>query len=122
MAQIIRLDNDADNEASSKNGHAYILITDKCVHFTYDADYNECGERNEYWGGQLAYEGSSWIEVNSVTNLSTVEIFDIETDDLLPLDSYTITADDTLQIIKIIKDFIEGKIEARQPANSYYAA
>lgn len=122
MAQIIRLDNDADNEASSKNGHAYIIIDCMCVHFTYDADYNECGERNEYWGGQLAYEGSSWIEVNSVTNLSIVEIFDIETDDLLPLDSYTITADDTLQIINIIKDFIEGNIEARQPANSYYAA
>lgn len=122
MTQNIRLDNDADSEASSKNGHAYILIDDKCVHFTYDADYDECGERNEYWGGQLAYEGSSWIEVNSVTNLSIVEIFDIETDDLLPLDSYTITADDTLQIIKIIKDFIEGKIEARQPGNSYYAA
>ena len=122
MAQIIRLDNDADNEASSKNGHAYILVDDKCVHFTYDADYDECGERNEYWGGVLAVSGSSWIEVNSVTNLSIVEIFDIETDDLLPLHSYTITADDTLQIIKIIKDFIEGNIEARQPGNSYYAA
>ena len=122
MAQMIRLDNDADNEASSKNGHAYILIGDKCAHFTYDADYNECGERNEYWGGVLAVSGSSWIEVNSVTNLSIVEIFDIETDNDLPLDSYTMTADDKLQIIEIIKDFIEGNIEASQPANNYYAA
>lgn len=122
MAQIIRLDNDADNEASSKNGHAYIIIDCMCVHFKYDSDYRECGERNEYWGGQLAYEGSSWIEVNSVTNLSIVEIFDIETDDLLPLDSYVMIADDKLKIIEIIKDFIEGNIEARQPANSYYAA
>ncbi len=54
MAQIIRLDNDADNEASSKNGHAYILIGDKQVHFTYDADYDECGERNEYWGRSIS--------------------------------------------------------------------
>ena len=122
MAQIIRLDNDADNEASSKNGHAYILIGDKSIHFTYDAHYDECGERNEYWGGHLAYEGDSWIEVNSVTNLSIVEIFDIETDNDLPLDSYTMTADDKLQIIEVIKDFIEGNIEARKPANSYYAA
>lgn len=122
MAQIIRLDNDADNEASSKNGRAYIIADDKIVHFTYDADYDECGERNEYWGGQLAYEGSSWIEVNSVTNLSIAEIFDIETDDLLSLDSYTMTADDKLRIIEAIKDFIEGNIEAHQPANSYYAA
>lgn len=122
MAQIIRLDNDADNEASSKNGHAYIIIDSKCVHFKYNADYSEQGERNEYWGGQLAYEGDSWIEVNSVTNLSVVEIFDIETDDLLPLDSYAMTADDKLKIIEVIKDFIEGNIEARQPANSYYAA
>ncbi|AAZ18837.1 hypothetical protein Psyc_0984 [Psychrobacter arcticus 273-4] len=122
MAQIIRLDNDADNEASSKNGHAYIIIDDKCVHCKYDSDYRECGERNEYWGGHLAVEGDSWIEVDSVTNLSIVEILDIETDDLLPLGSYVMTADDTLQIIEIIKDFIEGNIEASQPANSYYAA
>lgn len=122
MAQIIRLDNDADNEASSKNGHAYIIIDCICVHFKYDSDYRECGERNEYWGGHLAVEGDSWIEVNSVTNLSIVEIFDIETDDLLSLDSYVMTADDKLRIIEAIKDFIEGNIEARQPANSYYAA
>lgn len=121
MAQIIRLDNDADNEASSKNGHAYILIGDKQVHFTYDADYDECGERNEYWGGSLAVEGSSWIEVNSVTNLNIVEILDSDDNDL-PLDSYTMTADDKLQIIEVIKDYLEGNIEASQPANSYYAA
>lgn len=121
MAQIIRLDNDADNEASSRNGHAYILIGDKQVHLTYDADYDECGERNEYWGGSLAVEGSSWIEVNSVTNLNIVEIFDDE-DNELPLDSYVMNADDKLQITEVIKDFIEGNIEASQPANSYYAA
>ena len=121
MAQIIRLDNDADNEASSKNGHAYILIGGKQVHFTYDADYDECGERNEYWGGQLAVSGSSWIEVSSVTNLNIVEILDSDENEL-PLDSYTMTADDRLLIIEIIKDFIEGNIEASQPANSYYAA
>lgn len=122
MAQIIRLDNDADNEASSKNGHAYIIIDDKCVHFKYDSDYSEHGERNEYWGGHLAVEGDSWIEVDSVTNLSIVEIFDIETDDLLSLDSYAMIADDKLRIIEVIKNFIEGNIEAPQPANSYYAA
>ncbi len=121
MAQIIRLDNDADNEASSKNGHAYILIGDKQVHFTYDADYDECGERNEYWGGQLAVEGSSWIEVSSVANLNIVEILDSD-DNELPLDSYTMTSDDKLRIIEVIKDFIEGNIEASQPANSYYYA
>lgn len=121
MAQMIRLDNDADNEASSKNGHAYILIGDKQVHFTYDADYDECGERNEYWGGVLAVAGSSWIEVNSVTNLNIVEIGHAEDNDL-PLDSYTMTADDKLQIIEVIKDYLEGNIEAPQPANSYYAA
>ena len=121
MAQIIRLDNDADNEASSKNGHAYILINDKCIHFTYDADYDECGERNEYWGGILAVSGSSWIEVNSVTNLNVVEIFDAE-DNELPLDSYVMTDEDKIKVIEIIKDFIEGNIETHQPANSYYYA
>lgn len=121
MAQNIRLDNDADNEASSKNGHAYVLIGGKQVHFTYDADYDERGERNEYWGGVLAVSGSSWIEVNSVTNLNIVEILDSD-DNELPIDSYVMTADDKLQIIEAIKDFIEGNIEASQPANSYYAA
>lgn len=121
MTQNIRLDNDADNEASSRNGHAYVLIDDKQVHFTYDADYDEHGERNEYWGGQLAYEGSSWIEVNSVTNLNIVEILDSD-DNELPIDSYVMNADDKLQIIEVIKDFIEGNIEASEPANSYYYA
>ena len=121
MTDIIRLDNDADNEASSKNGHAYILIGGKQVHFTYDADYDECGERNEYWGGVLAVSGSSWIEVSSVTNLNIVEILDSDENEL-PLDSYTMTADDRLLIIEVIKDFIEGNIEASQPANSYYYA
>ena len=121
MTDIIRLDNDADNEASSKNGHAYILIGDKQVHFTYDADYDECGERNEYWGGVLAVSGSSWIEVNSVTDLKIVEVLDLDgyEDDSL---SYTMSDSDKLQIIEIIKDFIEGNIEASQPANSYYFA
>lgn len=121
MAQMIRLDNDADNEASSRNGHAYILIGGKQVHFTYDADYSEHGERNEYWGGQLAVEGSSWIEVNSVTNLRVIEVFDLDGWDL-PFDSYELTDDDKPRVIKVIKDFIEGNVEASQPANSYYAA
>lgn len=121
MTHQMRLDNDADNNASS-NGNVYVLTGDKCLHIEYSADYDEHGERNEYWGGHLAYEGNSWIEVNSVSDLNIVEIFDAETDDDLPLDSYTMTADDKLQIIEVIKDFIEGNIEARQPSNSYYAA
>ena len=121
MTDSIRLVNDADNEASSK-GNVYVIADDKCLHIKYSADYDECGERNEYWGGHLAVQGSSWIEVNSVTDLNIVEIFDVETGDDLPLDSYTMTADDRLLIVEVIKDFIEGNIEARQPANSYYYA
>lgn len=120
MAQLIRLDNDADNNASSK-GNVYVIADDKCLHIEYSADYDEHGERNEYWGGHLAVQGDSWIEVNSVTDLNIVEIFDVETDDDLALDSYTMIDSDKLQIIEIITDFIEGNIEASQPANSYYA-
>ena len=120
MTHKFRLDNDADNSASS-NGNVYILTGDKCLHIEYSADYDECGERNEYWGGHLAANGSSWIEVNSVTDLQVVEVLDLDgyEDESL---SYTMTADDKLQIIEVIKDFIEGNIEASQPANIYYAA
>ena len=121
MTQQIRLDNDADNSAS-RRGNVYVIADDKCLHIKYSADYDEHGERGEYWGGVLAVSGSSWIEVNSVTDLNIVEIFDVETDDDLALDSYTLTDSDKLQIIEIITDFIEGNIEARQPANSYYFA
>ena len=120
MTQKIRLDNDADNSASRK-GNVYVIADDKCLHVRYSADYSEHGERNEYWGGHLAVQGNSWIEVNSVTDLNIVEIFDSNDNDL-PLDSYTMTDSDKLQIIEIIKDFIEGNIEASQPANSYYFA
>ena len=120
MTDLIRLDNDADNEASRK-GNVYVIADDKCLHIKYSADYSECGERGEYWGGHLAVEGDSWIEVDSVTDLKIVEIFDSNDNDL-PLDSYTMTADDRLLIVEVIKDFIEGNIEARQPANSYYYA
>ena len=75
-----------------------------------------------WWrGGVLAVSGSSWIEVNSVTNLNIIEILDSDENEL-PLDSYVMTADDRLLIIEVIKDFIEGNIEASQPANSYYNA
>ena len=121
MTQKIRLDNDADNSASRK-GNVYVIADDKCLHIKYSADYSECGERGEYWGGVLAVSGSSWIEVDSVTDLNIVEIFDVETDDDLALDSYTMTDSDKLQIIEIITGFIEGNIEASQPANSYYYA
>ena len=59
MSQLIRLDNDADNNASSK-GNVYVIADDKCLHIKYSADYDECGERNEYWGGHLAAQGNGF--------------------------------------------------------------
>ena len=120
MTQQIRLDNDADNSASRK-GNVYVIADDKCLHIKYSADYTECGERGEYWGGHLAVQGDSWIEVNSVTDIELIEVLDLDgyEDDSL---SYTMSDSDKLQIIEIIKDFIEGNIEASQPANSYYFA
>ena len=118
MTQKIRLDNDADNEASRK-GNVYVIADDKCLHIKYSADYSEHGERNEYWGGVLAVQGDSWIEVNSVTDIELIEVLDLDgyEDDSL---SYTMTDSDRLLIVEVIKDFVEGNIEARQPANSYY--
>ena len=115
----IQLDNDADNSASRKN--IYVIADDKCLHIKYSADYDECGERNEYWGGVLAVQGDSWIDVNSVTDIELIEVLDSDgyEDDSL---SYTMTADDRLLIAEVIKNFIEGNIEASQPANSYYFA
>lgn len=116
----IQLDNQADNNVSSK-GNAYININDLCVNITYSADYSEQGERGEYWGGDLAVEGSVWIEVDSITGLQVTEIFDIETDDDLPLDSYTMTADDEIKIKQIIEDMICGIETETTPAYDYYA-
>ena len=120
MTDSIRLVNDADNEASSK-GNVYVIADDKCLHIKYSADYDECGERNEYWGGHLAVQGDSWIEVNSVTDIELIEVLDLDgyANDSL---SYTMTDSDKLKIIEIIKDFIEGNIEASPPASSYYYA
>ncbi|MGP5535045.1 hypothetical protein ACTXMF_10710 [Psychrobacter celer] len=112
-----------DTQADSDDGCIYVIKDGIGMEVKFDADYHEDGERGEYWGGHLAVEGDSWVEIDSVSNLQITRVYDPETDDDFALGSVSINDADKVQIIKIIEGVICDYIEPQhKPAYDHYAA
>ena len=112
-----------DTQADSDDSFIYVIKDGIGMEVEFDADYHEDGERGECWGGHLAVEGDSWIEVDDVRNLQITRVYDPETDDDFAIDSTVISDTDKVQIIELIKAVICDYIEPKhKPTYDRYAA
>lgn len=112
-----------DPQADSDDSFIYVIKDGIGLEIKFDADYHEDGERGECWGGHVAIEGDSWIEVDDVRNLQITRVYDPETDDDFAIDSTVISDTDKVQIIELIKAVICDYIEPKhKPAYDHYAA
>lgn len=110
MSNKIKIDTDGDNDYPVANQPRLVYFTINkalTVIIKYKADFEEKGERGEYWGRHLAVEANTWIEVNKVDILSVEAVYDIEGEEL-PLSSYTLAPDDEMKIQQRIEDMICG--------------
>lgn len=108
MPNKIKIDTDGDNDyaVANKPRLVYFTINDALiVVIKYKADFEENGERGEYWGGHLAVEATAWIEVNKVEILNVEAVYDIEGEEL-PLSSYTLSPHDEMKMMQRIEDMI----------------
>lgn len=112
-----------DTQADSDDSFIYVIKDGIGMEVKFDADYHEDGERGEYWGGHLAVEGDSWIEVDDVRNLQITRVYDPETDDDLALGSAVITEADKPAIIELITEVVCEYIKpTKKPAYDRYFA
>lgn len=110
MLNKIKINTDEDNDYPIANRLCLVYFTINealIVVIKYKADFEENGERGEYWGRHLAVEANTWIEVNKVDILSVEAIYDIEGEEL-PLSSYTLAPDDEMKMQQHIEDMICG--------------
>lgn len=110
MSNKIKIDTDGDNDYPIANRPRLVYFTINealIVVIKYKADFEENGERGEYWGGHLAVEASTWTEVNKVDILGVVAVYDIEGEEL-PLSSYTLSPHDEMKMMQRIEDMICG--------------
>ena len=110
MPNKIKIDTDGDNDypVANKPRLVYFTINEALiVVIKYKADFEENGERGEYWGRHLAVEANTWIEVNKVDILGVEAVYDIEGEEL-PLSSYTLAPDDEMKMQQRIEDMICG--------------
>ena len=110
MQNKIKIDTDGDNDypVANKPRLVYFTINEALiVVIKYKADFEENGERGEYWGGHLAVEANTWIECNKVEILDAVAVYDIEGEEL-PLSSYTLSPHDEMKMMQRIEDMICG--------------
>lgn len=108
MPNKIKIDIDGDNgyPVANKPRLVYFTINGALiVVIKYKADFEENGERGEYWGGHLAVEANTWIAVNKVDILSVEAVYDIEGEEL-SLSSYTLSPNDEMKMMQRIEDMI----------------
>lgn len=108
MPNKIKIDTDGDNDHPVANQPRLVYFTINealTVVIKYKADFKENGERGEYWGGHLAVEANTWIEVNKVDILSVEAVYDIGGEEL-PLSSYTLSPHDEMKMLQRIEDMI----------------
>ena len=112
-----------DTQADSDDDFIYVIKDGIGLEISFDCEWSENGERGEIWGGHVAIEGDSWIEVDSVSNLKVTLAYDPETDDDLALDSVVITEADKPVIIELITEVVCEYIQPQhKPAYDHYAA
>ena len=110
-----------DTQADSDDSFIYVIKDGIGLEISFDCEWHEEGERGEIWGGHVAIEGDSWIEVDSVSNLKVTRVYDPETDDDLALDSTEITEADKPRIIELITEVVCEYIQPQhKPAYDYY--
>ncbi len=112
-----------DTQADSDDSFIYVIKDGIGLEISFDCEWSENGERGEIWGGHVAIEGDSWIEVDSVSKLQITRVYDPETDDDLALDSTEITEADKPVIIELITEVVCEYIQPQhKPAYDHYAA
>lgn len=123
MPNKIKIDTDGDNDypVANKPLLVYFTINEALiVVIKYKADFEENGERGEYWGGHLAVEANTWIEVNKVDILGVETVYDIEGGEL-PLSSYTLAPNDEMNMQQRIEDMIcDIEIETKACYSHYF--
>lgn len=108
MPNKIKIDTDGDNDypIASRSRLVYFVVNEALiVAIKYKADFEENGERGEYWGRHLAVEATTWIECNKVEILGVEAVYDIEGEEL-PLSSYTLSPHDEMKMMQRIEDMI----------------
>lgn len=112
-----------DTQADSDDSYIYVIKDGIGLEISFDCEWEERGERGEIWGGHVAIEGDSWIEVDSVSNLQITRVYDPETDDDLTLGSAVISEADKPAIIELIKEVVCEYIQPQhKPAYDRYFA
>ena len=112
-----------DRQADSDDDYIYVIKDGIGLEIKFDCEWHEEGERGEIWGGHVAIDGDSWIEVDSVSNLKVTRVYDPETDDDLALDSTEITEADKPIIIELITEVVCEYIQPQhKPAYDRYFA
>ena len=108
MSNKIKIDTNGDNDYPVSNTPCLVCFNindEMIVVIKYKADFKENGERGEYWGGYLAVEATTWIEVDSIDVIDVVVVYDIEGEEL-PLSSYTLAPNDQMKMKQHIEDMI----------------
>ena len=112
-----------DTQADSDDSFIYVIKDGIGLEVRFDCEWHEEGTRGEIWGRDIAVEGDSWIEVDSVSNLKVTRVYDPETDDDLALGSAVITEEDKPVIIELTKEVVCEYIQPQhKPAYDHYAA
>lgn len=116
------VDQDADNTIA-QNGLVYVVVDNFLVlGVTFSAEFQENGERGEVWGGCQAVEGDVWVEVEDVSDINVVEVYNEEWGDELPLECFEMTDSDAEMLKNVIINLIEGVEPTTTIANDYYFA
>nr|WP_313974074.1 hypothetical protein [uncultured Psychrobacter sp.] len=112
-----------DTQADSDDNYIYVIKDGIGLEISFDCEWREEGERGEIWGGHVAIEGDSWIEVDSVSNLQITRVYDPETDEDLATDSAVIGEADKPVITELIKEVVCEYIQpTKKPAYDRYFA